>query len=728
MKKLNFYTFLLLLLSITAINAQTFEWAKHIGGAGYDQGFEIITDKNDNVYSVGRFAGTIDFDPGPGTFNLTAAPGGYVSKLDKNGNFIWAIATASVQEFFVDDTGNVYITGSFLNTVDFDPGPGTFNLTSNGVGDAYVSKLDSNGNFLWAKQFGGTDNLRAWSISVDKLGYVYSIGDFKGTADFDPGTGTSNLTSTGSDYDSYISKLNPNGDFVWVKRIGGSGDQLAYHIALDSSSNIYTSGTFDSNTDFDPGSGASYMNASGTFDAFIQKLDSSGSFIWAKKIGGVSSASIIDHEIDVNGSIYFTGLLNGTIDFDPGPGTHNLTGSLDSYIAKFDKDGIFLWVKRLAGSTHMNSICLDTKDGVYSTGYFYNTVDFDPGPGVFNMTAPYNIFLSKLDTNGNFSWAKEMGGAANTSDIGHSVLVNYRGDIYSTGKFRDTANFDFGIGNVNFGANGLDDIYIHKISQCVNTTSTDVQTACGSFTWIDNNTYTSSNNTATHTLAGGNANGCDSIITLNLTINQATNGTDTQVACDSFTWIDNITYTSSNTTATHTLAGGNMFGCDSIVTLNLTINTVDTTVIVNGNTLNANAFGATYRWLDCNNNMAVIPGETNQGFNPTNNGSYALEITQNGCTDTSACHNIVLTGIGELNKSNISIYPNPTTNLITIKLNNLLENLSVELISIDGKIVQQQKVNNARKFTLDLSNENNGIYFLKLNSEKSTNQFKIIKQ
>ncbi|MDF1674166.1 MAG: LamG domain-containing protein, partial [Vicingaceae bacterium] len=114
---------------------------------------------------------------------------------------------------------------------------------------------------------------------------------------------------------------------------------------------------------------------------------------------------------------------------------------------------------------------------------------------------------------------------------------------------------------------------INQVNQNNGTiNSIDTRIECGSLLWIDGNTYSSNNNTATHTLVGGSVNGCDSIVTLNLTINNNTAGTDIISACDSYTWIDNVTYTVSNNTATHTLTGANVNGCDSVVTLNLTIN------------------------------------------------------------------------------------------------------------------------------------------------------------
>ncbi len=120
----------------------------------------------------------------------------------------------------LDNNGNIYTTGSFFGTCDFDPGSGTYNLTSFGYYDIFVSKIDASGNFLWAKQMGGADRMRGYSIAVDNNGNVYTTGDFYGTCDFDPGSGTYNLTSFGLNY-TFLSKLNTTGNFVWAKQIGG---------------------------------------------------------------------------------------------------------------------------------------------------------------------------------------------------------------------------------------------------------------------------------------------------------------------------------------------------------------------------------------------------------------------------------------------------------------------------------------------------------------------------
>ena len=182
---------------------------------------------------------------------------------------------------------------------------------------------------------------------------------------------------------------------------------------------------------------------------------------------------------------------------------------------------------------------------------------------------------------------------------------------------------------------GCDSVVTLNLTINNSTFGTDVITACDSITWIDGNNYTSSTNIPTFTLT--NAEGCDSVVTLDLTINNSTFGTDIITACDSATWIDGNTYNASTNIPTFTLT--NAAGCDSIVTLNLTISPIDISVVQNPFTIVAMESGATYQWLDCNNGNAVISGETNQTYIPASSGNYAVVVSKNGCTDTSICVN-----------------------------------------------------------------------------------------
>ncbi|MDX5345704.1 MAG: T9SS type A sorting domain-containing protein, partial [Hymenobacteraceae bacterium] len=256
------------------------------------------------------------------------------------------------------------------------------------------------------------------------------------------------------------------------------------------------------------------------------------------------------------------------------------------------------------------------------------------------------------------------------------------------------------------------------------SSGTDIQSACNAYTWIDGNTYTSSNNTATFTLQ--NAAGCDSVVTLNLTIKQNTTGVDVQNACGSFTWINGITYTASNNTATHTLT--NAAGCDSVVTLNLTVTTADTSVTRNGAILTANATGAAYQWIDCNNGGLPISGQTNQSFTATSNGNYAVVVTQNSCTDTSACYSVTSVGLPEQNfKAGISVSPNPTSGRFNLNLSQSYKHVQVRVRNVLGQEVYSGYADSGQQFELNITGEA-GLYFVEVTTDQKSAMLKVLKQ
>jgi Beta-propeller repeat/S-layer homology domain len=321
-----------------------FIWAKNMGGTGFAGGISIDVDPNGNIYTTGDFDGPADFDPGAGTFNLmgTDVYSFFVSKLDGNGNFVWAKATGGMS-LQVDPNGNVYIGGAFGDTVDFDPSAETFNMSSEGIGDAFLSKLDSNGNFIWAKRMGGAGFDFAKSIVLDTSNSVYATGWFVGTADFDPGAGTFNLTALSAEDDIFVSKLDSNGHFHWAKRMGGTVTDWGYGIALDAMGNVYTTGTFSFTADFDPNASVFNLTSAGDRDVFISKLQNSpvGGDITPPNVVSITRANanpansssvsfdvtfsepVIDVNID-DFTLNVTGITGATIG--------NVTGSGSNYI------------------------------------------------------------------------------------------------------------------------------------------------------------------------------------------------------------------------------------------------------------------------------------------------------------------------------------------------------------------------------------------------------------
>jgi hypothetical protein len=258
---------------------------------------------------------------------------------------------------------------------------------------------------------------------------------------------------------------------------------------------------------------------------------------------------------------------------------------------------------------------------------------------------------------------------------------------------------------------------------------TDVQSSCGPYTWIDGTTYTANNNTASYTFPAGASNGCDSIVTLNLTINQPSIGTDIQSACGSYTWMNGITYTSNNNSATHLLPGAAANGCDSIVTLNLTINNLPITgTQLNGVTISSTNTSASYAWLDCDNNNALIPNETNQSFTPSENGNYAVLVTENGCVDTSNCITINTIGLDEyFNNFAFVLYPNPTTGSFTIDLGEDADYVHFSIVNLSGKLIEYNEFKSTSKINYEFTGAR-GSYFLIIDDGKQKSVFKLIKE
>ena len=647
--------------------APMYTWARSMGATSNDQGKSIVTDQFGNVYITGEFRNTVDFDPGMSVFNLTSngAQDIFIEKLDSLGNLIWAKNIGGTggdqgNSITIDTAGNIFITGQFQHTVDFDPGAGISNLTSTGSTDIFVLKLDSSGNFIWAKGFGGTATDVGLSIAADLIGNVYTTGYFAGSADFKPGPGSSFLTSNGG-YDVFVQKLNSNGNFMWAKGMGGSTFDYGRSISVDSSGNVYVMGDFRGTADFFSGSGAVYLTSRGSSDVFIQKFNPSGIFVWVKQMGGVGTDVGQAIIIDGFGNIYSTGYFNGTANFDPGAGTASLTsnGSSDVFVQKLNPLGDFIWAKSMGGTgtEGSNDIAIDHSMNIYLIGWFEGSADFDPGVGTTSLISngSEDIFLQKLDSLGNFLWATHMGGP--DSDVGYGLTVDDLNSIYTIGNFKSTVDFDPGAGVSNLTSNGNIDCFAQKLDQCINSTKVDSLSTCGPYTWIDGNTYSSSNNTATYTLT-------------------------------------------------------NSAGCDSVVTLNLIINNVDATTYINGITIWANNTNALYQWIDCDNFYAPIPGEVYRSFTPISNGNYAVELIEYNCIKFSDCVPITTIGISERNTiQNFRIYPNPSFDYLTIT--GSLGTYCIDVIDLTGRVIITTDLT-TDNLQLDVSSLTQGVYLLRV--------------
>lgn len=657
-------------LSSTFAQTPPLKWAANQGGTSSDYGKSIALDVNSNVFTTGSFSGTADMDPSSSIFNLTAAGASdiYVSKIDANGSFLWAFGIGGTQAdegtaIKIDFNGDVIITGSFQGAVDFDPSSNSTILTSFGMTDVFVAKYTNTGSLIWAKQMGGISEDIAFGLDVDASGNVYTTGHFYATADFDPGTGVHNYTSLG-DMDIFISKLDINGDFSWAKRVGGTSEETGAALTLDNQGNVVVTGYFWLTVDFDPGAGTNNLTA-GNSDAYILKLDLNGNFVSANNIGGTGNEYGLAILSDNASNIYIAGQFENVSDFEFGSGVTNLTsnGQSDAFVAKYNANNVLQWVYGVGGTLKdaARGLALTSTGDIVVTGYFRDAVDFDAGPGTTTLTSNGNIdaFVLQVSNNGIFDWAHHFG--ATNSDYGNDVVINSMNDIFLIGEFYDIVDFNPGAITTNLSSNGVGDAFIVKL-------------------------------------------GCSSA------------GIATITACDSLQWIDGNTYLSNNTSATHVLT--NYLGCDSLVTLNLTINhTPDNSVTLNGNSLTATASGVTYQWIDCANGNALISGEVGQSFTATITGSYAVEVSANGCVDTSVCTAITIVGLIENDfEQEILLYPTPSTGKFTVELGDTHNQIDYFVVDEQGKQIVKGSVQHQKMFQVDLE-VTKGIYFIHLQTK-----------
>lgn len=672
---LNYLSLCLLLLANGNVFAQnmTLEWARNTGSADYENARSLVTDAAGNAYVTGFFMDTMDFDPGPGTYNMVSKGmmDIYILKLDAFGNFVWAKQIggnnySSLGPWFappdeakaitLDAFGHVLICGIVGDTVDFDPGPDVFNLYLNGLWDAFVLQLDTAGNFVWVRSVGSGQYDYATDLVCDAAGNVYITGAFQGEVDFDPGPGISNLSA---DMDGFVLKLDINGDYVWASQLYGIDPELK-GITVDTWGNTYVAG----NSSIGAPPGAEWWGGGSALT--VWKLDASGNVAWVYQPDDFGDPNDAPEDIvfDPAGNVYICGWSTGNIDFDPVHGQDSffvVDGPSDMFILKLDTGANLIWAKMIGGSGNDQAfgIDLDQVGNVYVSGYFTDTVDFDPGPGQATLIANgagdngSDAFILKLDALGNYKWAYGTGGA--DFELGWDIAVGDRGAVYAAGEwglFTETYTVDFDPGPdvVNLSANGYGDGFVQKFA-CNDTTSFLIMdTACESYT-LNGETYTES---GSYTQLRLNAAGCDSTIILELTIDEP----------------------------------------DPIIT-------VDEFIL--GTTLPY----ASYQWIL---NGTLISGATQATYTVTENGDYTVAVTSvHGCADTSAVYRVSNVGIGDVHglASQVNVYPNPAQDLVFIQSPVAVD---VSISSMDGRVIRT--VSDAKSISVaDLAS---GIYLLRI--------------
>jgi Matrixin len=446
------------LLEDRAVPAFGFGSAFNLGGAGWDYGIAIALDTSGGVYVSGMYSDTADFDPNhtnPNSNHVLTASGDYANFAAKylaDGTFQWATdlgangqgtpaETIAVQGTTVfagyptamaggtDNvasvarldaaTGAVSWTtaltsgGTTYMGVAAGPAGGVYATGNNSASQAFVSRLDGAGNLMWTRTSSGSGTAYGSRVVVDAVGNVYATGSYTGAVTF----GTTPKTSWSGSQDALVWKLDASGGVVWAGSMGSNGTDYAKGVALDGSGNLLVTGgwgagssTASQNNNFNPNSGTAVkLTNHGGFDIFILKLapamNGSLTLSWAKDIGSYGDDRGQGVAADAAGNVYSTGLFTGTVNFNPNNGKARYLSS--------------------AG-----------------------------GGG---------IFVSKLDAGGNYVQAAGMAGSTSSGGNGRAIALDGSGDVYTTGVFYGTVNFNPN-GTYNLTANG-GDVFLSKLTQ-----------------------------------------------------------------------------------------------------------------------------------------------------------------------------------------------------------------------------------------------------------------------
>jgi gliding motility-associated-like protein len=477
-------------------------------GHGLFSDYQSTTDGDGNVYISGVMNAVLDADPGTGVFNLTPTNSNYddvfiiklnalgifqwahkynrlgaqngpgdivvdaagnvffasyyqlgfatndtrLTKYDAAGNELWQkiIATKAWggREITLDQSGNILMAGGFAGTVDFDPNAGVANLTASTTGtdnEMFLLKLTTDGDYMWAKRTSGPGSKVPRSIETDATGNIVIAGEYSGgVSDFDFAAGTANLTAVGAG-DVFVLKLEEDGDFIWVRSMGGTDTDVAQAIATNVAGDIFLTGYFRGSADYDPTGGVMTLSTTLSTDIFIVRLGSDGSFGWATQFGGPGNFPDEGKAIaiDAAGNLLITGTFMGTVDFDPGAGVYNLvsTGTFlrgNAFLLKITGDKNLVWARAFGSSSTSDSMG--------------TTVDID-NAGRITVVG---------HTNGSFQANFGPCNAGLGGSVTHAVIVKLRvgfeaqPTIISVSPASGTVGTQVTITGTNFGTNPAD--------------------------------------------------------------------------------------------------------------------------------------------------------------------------------------------------------------------------------------------------------------------------------
>jgi hypothetical protein len=473
--------------------AGAYLWVKRIGSAQDDQPHGITTDFSGAIFTCGQYKASADFHTEGGVYTMplpgyvsSSAQDAFLHKLASscdlnttNPGYQWATdmgatGLVSARDVETDALGNVYTTGYFSGTVDFDAATAAGMESALSNDDIFVMKQDAAGNFLWVKKLSGKGYEYAYSLSVDINGNVLVGGMFDDDIYLDPAnTATTHVNTAGLE-DIVLTKFDPSGNVIWSYQLGGTGADRCYGVAFDANGNLACTGSFSNSVDFNPSTlAASVLTSVGLRDCFVLRMLANGNFSWVRQRAGTNNEDGRAICFDDNNSVYVAGTFSGTTDFNYGSTANTLTsaGGDDGFVMRMQATGGLTWVKQIGGlqTETTTGIAFDnTYNSVYVCGMFTTSANFN-GTTV-TSSGGTNGYVYRLTISGINSWVRTLGGTGGCTPT--SLATDLCGAVYLTGEFAGTIDFDPGILTLPKTAAGITDAFILKL------------TNAGTFAWV----------------------------------------------------------------------------------------------------------------------------------------------------------------------------------------------------------------------------------------------------
>lgn len=424
-------------------------WAKRFGDVSETR---VTTDADGNVIVAGAFSNQLNF----GGSALSSAGGTdiFVAKLSPSGAHIWSKSHGDALNQLAfgvatDPAGNVVLTGTFTGVLDFGGAP----LTNSGsVPRMFIAKLSPTGEHLWSLDVGSA---APTSIVVDVSGNVFTTGSFTDTMSFKNGgdAGAATLTPV-AEFDTFLVKLDANGNHQWSQRFALNGETSGWGVALDGAGNVFMTGNFSGAVDF----GGNTFNASGA--SFLAKFDTNGNHQWSKGFTAPPNATSYTRGVatDNMDNPIVTGVFSQSINI--GGTALASAGGTDIFLGKLASDGTGMWAKGY-GDAGLDQRALAVASGkqgnILIAGQFDGAVDF--GGGSLASVGTQDAFIAKLDPAGQHQWSKRFGD--NLGQLAESVALDPDDNALVTGRFNGTMDFGSGI---KLTAVSTQDIYVAKFA------------------------------------------------------------------------------------------------------------------------------------------------------------------------------------------------------------------------------------------------------------------------